>query len=151
MSSVRWDPFRDLLSLQERMNNLFEESLGRTTDSSTRVTEGTWSPPVDILEKEDEIILKAEVPGVKLDDVTLEIKNDVLTLTGTRHLGQKNQQENYHRIERSYGNFSRSFLLPGIVDMSKIQAKLKDGLLEVRLPKAKSSRAQPIPIEIRKT
>ncbi len=150
MSSVRWDPFRDLLSLQERMNNLFEESLGRSPDISTELSEGTWSPPVDILEKIDEIVLKAEVPGVKLDDVTLEIKNDILTLTGTRHLGQENKKENYHRIERSYGTFSRSFSLPGIVNQSGIQAKLKDGLLEVRLPKAEKGLEKPIPIEIRK-
>ena len=151
MSSVRWDPFRDLLSLQERMNNLFEESLGRSTDQPAKTTEGAWSPAVDILEKTDEIVLKAEVPGVKLDDVTLEIKNDVLTLTGIRLLGQENKTDNYHRIERSYGNFSRSFLLPGIVNMSGIQAKLKDGLLEVRLPKAEQGLDKPIPIEIRKT
>ncbi|HSG06575.1 MAG TPA: Hsp20/alpha crystallin family protein, partial [Nitrospiria bacterium] len=93
----------------------------------------------------------AEMPGVKLEDVSLQIKNDILTLSGIRHFSKETKKENYHRIERSYGTFSRSFSLPGSVDQSGIQAKLKDGLLEVRLPKADTARENPIPIEIRKS
>ncbi|HTN42493.1 MAG TPA: Hsp20/alpha crystallin family protein [Nitrospiria bacterium] len=150
MPPIRWDPFRDLLSLQERMNKLFEDSLVRSSSQLGDSSEGTWTPVVDILEKDDAIILKAELPGVRLDDVDLQIKDDVLILKGERHFEKETKKENYHRIERSYGTFSRSFTLPGIVDQSGISAKLKDGILEVKLPKARSTESKPIPIEIKK-
>lgn len=151
MGGIRWDPFRDLLSLQERMNKLFEESMGRTTGRTSELSEWDWEPLVDILEQKGEILLKAEMPGVKLEDVSLQVKNNVLTLSGIRHFSKETQKENYHRIERSYGKFSRSFSLPGIVDQSEIRAKLKNGLLEVRLPKSEGTKENPIPIEIRKS
>ncbi len=150
MPPIRWDPFRDLLSLQERMNKLFEDSLVRSTSKLGEISQGTWTPVVDILEKEDAIILKAELPGVRLDDVDLQIKDDTLVLKGERRFEKDARKENYHRVERSYGTFSRSFTLPGTVDQSGISAKLKDGLLEVKLPKARSVESKPIPIEIKK-
>jgi len=150
MPPIRWDPFRDLLSLQERMNKLFEDSMVRSTSQIGDASEGTWTPVVDILEKDDAIILKAELPGVRLEDVDLQIKDDVLILKGERQFEKETRKENYHRIERSYGTFSRSFTLPGIVDQSGISAKLKDGILEVKLPKARSMESKPIPIEIKK-
>ncbi|HET6464597.1 MAG TPA: Hsp20/alpha crystallin family protein [Nitrospiria bacterium] len=150
MPPIRWDPFRDLLSLQERMNKLFEDSLVRSTSQLGDASEGAWTPVVDILEKDDAIILKAELPGVRLEDVDLQIKDDVLILKGERKFEKETKKENYHRIERSYGTFSRSFTLPGIVDQSGISAKLKDGILEVKLPKARSMESKPIPIEIKK-
>jgi HSP20 family protein len=132
------------------MNKLFEDSLVRSSSQLGDSSEGTWTPVVDILEKDDAIILKAELPGVRLDDVDLQIKDDVLILKGERHFEKETKKENYHRIERSYGTFSRSFTLPGIVDQSGISAKLKDGILEVKLPKARSTESKPIPIEIKK-
>jgi HSP20 family protein len=138
MSPIRWDPFRDLLSLQERMNKLFEDSLVRSTGKLGEIAQSTWTPVVDILEKEDEIVLKAELPGVLLEDVDLQIKDDVLILKGERRFQKDTKKENYHRVERSYGIFSRSFTLPGIVDQAEISAKHKDGILEVKLPKARS-------------
>ncbi|MBI3610250.1 MAG: Hsp20/alpha crystallin family protein [Nitrospirae bacterium] len=150
MAIIRWDPFQDFLSLQERMNKLFEDSLIRSTLKPGEVPQGAWSPAVDILEKEDEIILKAELPGIQLDDVELQIKDDVLALKGERRFEKEAKKENYYCIERSYGIFSRSFTLPGIVDQTGISAKLKDGILEVKLPKVRSSESKPIPIEIKK-
>jgi len=150
MSPIRWDPFRDLLSLQERMNKLFEDSLVRSTGKLGEAAQSTWTPVVDILEQDEAIILKAELPGVLLEDVDLQIKDDVLILKGERRFQKDAKKENYHRVERSYGNFSRSFTLPGIVDQAEISAKLKDGILEVKLPKARSIASKPIPIEIKK-
>jgi HSP20 family protein len=132
------------------MNKLFEDSLVRSTSQHGDASESTWTPVVDILEKNDAIILKAELPGVRLEEVDLQIKDDVLILKGERQFEKETKKENYHRIERSYGTFSRSFTLPGIVDQSGISAKLKDGILEVKLPKARSMESKPIPIEIKK-
>ena len=150
MAIIRWDPFRDLLSLQERMNKLFEDNLARSPGPPGEPAQSTWTPAVDILEKDDEIILKAELPGVLLEDVDLQVRDDILNLTGKRRFERIAKKEHYHRVERSYGIFSRSFTLPGSVDPTKIRAKLKDGILEVRIPKARSVEAQPIPIEVRK-
>jgi len=129
---------------------LFEDSLVRSTGKMGDIAQSTWTPVVDILEKEDAIILKAELPGVLLEDVDLQIKNDVLILKGERRFQSEAKKENYHRVERSYGVFSRSFTLPGIVDQAEISAKLKDGILEVKLPKARSVASKSIPIEIKK-
>ena len=150
MALIRWDPFRDLLSLQERMNKLFEDSLVRTPGPPGEAAQSTWTPAVDILEKDDEIILNAELPGVLLEDVDLQVRDDILNLTGKRRFEKAAKQENYHRVERSYGVFSRSFTLPSSVDPNKIQAKLKDGILEVKIPKVRSMDHQPIPIEVKK-
>lgn len=146
MGLMKWDPFNDLLSLQERMNRLFEESLGRATGGEQGATVTSWSPAVDILEEKDEIILRAELPGIALEDVDLQIKDDVLVLRGERQFEQEAKKENYHRVERAYGAFSRSFKLPSIVDRDKIKAKLKDGILEVVLPKTRKIEPRSIPI-----
>ena len=135
MALTRWDPFDDLLSLQERINSLFEEGITRSEEARSDIAIETWSPAVDILEMEDQIILKAELPGVALEEVELEIQDDLLMLRGERHFAKETKGEKYHRIERAYGSFSRSFRLPSTIDQSKIQAKLKDGILHVTLPK----------------
>jgi len=149
MALTRWDPFRDLLSLQERMNKLFEDSLSRSATPGQDLPMSAWSPAVDILEKEDEIILKAELPGIALEDVDLQIRDDALILRGERHFDKETKKENYHRVERAYGSFSRSFTLPSIVDQSGIKAKLKDGILEVKLPKVPTVKPKAIPIEVK--
>ena len=148
MPRIQWDdPFQDLLSLQERMNRLFEDNLSRSATPEENQPVGTWWPAVDILEKESEIILKAELPGIALEEVDLQIQDDVLMLRGERHFERETKKENYHRVERAYGTFSRSFKLTSIVDKSGIKAKLKDGVLEVKLPKIMETRTRPIPIE----
>jgi len=149
MSIIKWDPFRDLLSLQERMNKLFEESLLQTGKERQDISIAGWSPAVDVMESDDEIVLKAELPGIELKDVEVLIKDNILTLRGERKFEKEEKKENYHRIERSYGAFQRSFTLPATVEQDKVKAKMKDGILEVRLPKAKEAKSKKIEIEVK--
>lgn len=148
MPKIQWeDPFRDLLSLQERMNRLFEDSLARSATPGQEQSVGGWWPAVDILENEGEIVLKAELPGIALEDVDLQMQDDVLLLRGERYFDHETKKENYHRMERAHGVFSRSFKLPSSIDRTKIKAKLKDGILEVKLPKISKGQSSVIPIE----
>lgn len=149
MSIKKWDPFRDLLSLQERMNKLFEESLLQTGKERQDISITGWSPAMDVMESDEEIVLKAELPGIELKDVEVLIKDNILTLRGERKFEKEEKKENYHRIERSYGAFQRSFTLPSTVEQEKVKAKMKDGVLEVRLPKAKGEKSKKIEIEVK--
>jgi HSP20 family protein len=134
MAISRWDPFRDLGLLQDRMNRMFDDAgRGWRADEPSATT--TWSPAVDIYETENEIMVQAELPGVDRKDITLNLENNVLTLKGERRFEKETKQENYHRIERSYGGFSRAFSIPAIVDEEKIRADYKDGILKIALPK----------------
>src|SRR2546430_3515383 len=130
MAVVRWDPFRDLSMLQDRMNRLFNDT-GRTwsPDGEASATT-TWSPAVDIFETEGEIVVKAELPGMERKDITLHLENNVLTLKGERRFEKETKDENYHRIERSYGGFSRAFSIPAMVDDEKNRADYKDCVLK---------------------
>ncbi len=134
---------KELLYLQERMNRAFEESI-RDKELSTQ--SGQWVPLVDIFEDDESIILRAELPGVKKDDIILDVSNGVLTLSGKKQFRHEEQCENYHMIERQYGTFRRSFSLPDIVDVDKIDAKYERGVLEVVLPKTENSITRQIPI-----
>ena len=125
MAISRWDPFRDLSLLQDRMNRLFDDAgRGWRADEPSATT--TWSPAVDIYETENEIMVQAELPGVDRKDITLSLENNVLTLKGERRFEKETKQENYHRIERSYGGFSRAFSIPATVDEEKIRADYKE-------------------------
>jgi len=146
MALIRWDPFRDLLTLQDRMDRLFEESLSRNRVFEQSLTSGLWSPAVDIYETEKEIILKAELPGLKKEDVSIEVTGNSLTLSGERSFEKDVREENYHRIERSYGSFSRTFSLSSTVDQDNVAAKFIDGILEIHIPKAEKSTARVIEI-----
>src|ERR1041384_2569462 len=134
MAVVRWDPFRDLSTLQDRMNRLFDDA-GRTWRNDEPAATTSWSPAVDIYETEGEIIVKAELPGVDRKDISLHLEKNVLTLKGERKFEKETKEENYHRIERAYGAFSRSFSIPATVDEEKIRADYKDGILKIALPK----------------
>jgi HSP20 family protein len=149
MSLIKWDPFRDLLSLQERMNKLFEESLFRSGKDQEDLTVGRWSPSVDVMENEQEIVIKAELPGIELKDVEVLIKDNLLTLRGERKFEKEEEKEDYHRIERAYGAFQRVFTLPASVEQDKVKAKMKDGILEIRLPKAKKELPKKVEIEVK--
>lgn len=145
MAIIRWDPFRDLTLLQDRMNRLFEEAnRGWRSDEPAATT--SWSPSVDIYETENEIVVKAELPGVDKKGIDLRIENNVLTLRGERRFEKETKDENYHRIERSYGAFSRSFSIPTLVDEEKISADYKDGVLNITLPKKEQARPKQITI-----
>lgn len=145
MAVIRWDPFRDLNVLQERMNRLFEDA-GRSLRSDEPASTTMWSPAVDIYETEGEIVVKAELPGVDRKDIHLHLENNVLTIRGERRFEKETKEDNYHRIERSYGGFSRSFSIPTTVDEEKIHADYKDGVLKVVLPKKEQAKPKQIQI-----
>ena len=129
------------------MNRLFEETVARGTVRE-EAKAGQWSPAVDILEAEAEIILRAEVPGVDLNAIDIQIKDNVLTLRGERTFENEVKKEHYYRIERSYGTFVRSFTLPGTIDQTCVEAQLRDGILEVKLPKRGAGAARVITVEV---
>ena len=146
MAITRWDPFRDLGLLQERMNRVFEDAAVRGWKNDEPSATTSWSPAVDIYETDNEIMVQAELPGVDRKDIALQLENNVLTLKGDRRFEKETNQENYHRIERSYGGFSRAFTIPTIVDEERIRADYRDGILKIALPKKEQSKARQIRI-----
>jgi len=142
---ARFDPFRDLSVLQDRVNRLFGDAYGAREEGVL----SNWVPAVDIFENEKkELVLKAELPDVKREDVSVTVENNMLTLSGDRKFDAEVKKEHYHRIERSYGRFSRSFSLPATVDTAKIAADFKDGLLTVRLPFREEAKPRAINIAV---
>ena len=152
MAIVRWDPFRDLATLQERMNRMFDESHRGVARSGAEdwALGGSWAPVVDIYEHEGSIVLKAELPGIDPKDVDVRLENNLLTLSGERKLDNEVKQDSYHRVERAYGSFTRSFTLPTVVDQEKIKADYKDGVLKVTLPKREEAKPKQISIGVSK-
>jgi HSP20 family protein len=153
MAIVRWEPFRDLVSFQDRMNRLFEDSfrgVARGPAEEDWALGGSWAPAVDIYEREGNLVLKAELPGIEAKDVDIRLENNVLTLRGERQFDNEVKRESYHRVERSYGTFSRSFTLPSVVDQEKIKAEYKDGVLRVTLPKKEEAKPKQISISVTK-
>lgn len=145
MAVTRWDPFRDLNMLQDRMNRLFDDA-GRRWRPDEPISTTAWSPAIDIFETEGEIVVKAELPGLERKDITVHLENNVLTLRGERRFEKEAKEENYHRIERSYGGFSRAFSIPMNVDEQSIIADYKDGILNIRLPKKEQAKPKQIKI-----
>jgi HSP20 family protein len=139
---TRWDPFRDLVFLQDRVSPLFTDGVDRFPAEAV----GPWMPPVDIYEEADRIVLRAEIPGVNREDIEVKLENGTLTLRGEKKQEKEVNTENAQRIERFYGTFSRSFILPTSVNAERIKATYKDGLLEVIVPKA--DEAKPKRIEV---
>jgi len=152
MAIVRWEPFRDLFSLQDRMNRLFDESYRGTNRGANDADEwalgGSWAPAVDIYEQDGNIVMKAELPGVDPKSVDIRLENNTLTLQGERKLDKEVKQDSYHRVERSYGAFSRSFTLPSVVDQGSIKAESKDGVLKLTLPKREEAKPRQIQINV---
>lgn len=149
MAIVRWlDPFRDLTSIQERMNQIFEDALSRSRGRDEGLRTGMWTPAVDIYEKNDAVVVKAELPGVEKDQISVEVKDGILTLRGERKFERDVKEESYHRIERSYGTFLRSFSLPVSVDQDKVKAAFRDGVLEVELPKKEQAKPKQVKVDI---
>ena len=150
MVIVRWlDPFRDLSAIQERMNQIFEDALARSRGREEGLRTGMWTPAVDIYENNDSVVVKAELPGVERDQISVEVKDGILTLRGERKFEKEVKEESYHRIERSYGNFQRSFSLPVSVEPDKVTARFKDGVLEVILPKKEQARTKQIQVDVK--
>ena len=145
MNLVTYDPFRELRGLQDEINRAFSSNFSRGGDNE--LTRGAWSPNVDIYENKDQIVLEAELPGMRPDDVDISIENNVLTLHGERKFEKKDDNDNFHRVERSYGSFTRSFTLPPTVAADTADATFDNGLL--RLTLAKREEAKPRRIEVK--
>jgi HSP20 family protein len=140
MSLIKWDPFRELNALNERVGSF----MGSNWDRALSTT--TWNPSVDIFENGNEVVIKAELPGMDAKDIEVKLEDNVLTLKGERRFEKEAKEENYHRVEREYGVFSRSFSLPAAVNGDKVTAEYKDGILKVLLPKKEETKAKPIKI-----
>lgn len=147
MAITRWRPFRDLVTVQDEMNRFFENFLGRPL-ARTEWIEDAWSPSVDISETKDNLIIKAEIPGMKKDDIEISIHDSILTLKGEKKQEKEEKDINYHRIERSYGSFYRSFTLPTSVKADKVKATYKEGVLNITLPKTEEDKPKEIPINV---
>src|SRR5713101_7086047 len=137
----RWDPFRGISTLQEQMSRMFEDTLRGRTDQSAITT---WAPAVDIYETEHELVAKADLPDVAEKDLDIRVENNVLTIRGERKFEQNVSEDNYLRVERAYGSFSRSLSLPNTVNTEAIQAEYRNGVLTVRMPKREESKPKQI-------
>lgn len=146
MTIVRYDPFRDLRTLQEEVNRLFSTNLTRAFGDDEGIGRGAWSPSVDIYENKDQIVLEAELPGMKQEDFDLSIENNVITLRGERRFEKTQETDNYHRVERSYGAFTRSFTLPQTVSGEGATAEYHNGVLRVTLPKREEAKPRRIQV-----
>ena len=146
MTIVRYDPFRDLRTLQEEVNRLFSTNLTRAFDDEG-IGRGAWAPSVDIYENKDQIVLEAELPGMKQEEFDLSIENNVITLRGERKFEKTDETDNYHRVERSYGSFTRSFTLPQTVSAEGATAEYSNGVLRVTLPKREETKARRIEVK----
>ena len=144
---VKFDPFRDMVTLRDRMDRLFEDSLSKARGGEEEFGITTWAPAVDIYETKDNLVIKAEIPGIEKKDVSIEVKDNTLKLKGERKYEKDVKEENYHRMECSYGSFQRTFSLPATVDQEKISASFKNGMLEVTLPKKEEKKPKQIEIK----
>lgn len=142
---IRWNRFRNTSNLQEQVNRLFESSFPARSEASILTT---WAPVVDIYETEDDLVIKADLPDVNEQELDVRVENNMLTIGGERKFEDKVKEENYLRIERSYGSFSRSFSLPTTVNTEAIKAEYKNGVLTVELPKRAESKPKQVKINV---
>jgi HSP20 family protein len=149
---VRWDPFREFAQLQDRFNRVFNDTYGRPGNAGSDeglMTSGHWVPPVDIYQNgQQELVLKAELPDLTREDIDITVDNDTLTIRGEKKISSEVKEEQYHRIERHYGAFSRSFSLPPTVDGTKVSADYKNGVLTVRLPLREEAKPRQIKVDV---
>jgi HSP20 family protein len=147
MAITRWRPFRDEVSIQDEMNRLFDDFFGHPF-TRREWTEETWSPSVDVSETKDNVIVNAEIPGMSKDDIQVSVQDNILTLSGEKKQEKEEKNVGYHRIERSYGSFRRSFTLPTFVQTDKVKAAYKGGILKITLPKTEEVKLKEIPISV---
>lgn len=143
---TRWDPFRGLSSVQEQMNRMFEDSFFRGWGDDSAITR--WSPAVDIYETAGELVIKADLPDINEKDLDIRIENNTLTIRGDRKFENTVSEDNYLRVERAYGSFTRSFSLPNTVDTEAIQADYRNGVLTVKLPKREEAKPKQIKVSV---
>lgn len=145
---TRYTPSGEFRSLQSQVNRLFEPFLGRVLNDED-LASGTWAPPVDVIEEKDAILVTAEIPGMKQENIDIQYENGVLTLRGTREFEKESKEKTYHRVERVYGQFVRSFTLPRSVNAEKISATYENGVLEIRVPKLEEAKPKQIRIGVK--
>jgi HSP20 family protein len=149
MAISGWDPSRDMDTLQQRMNKLFEDSLARGKSTEDQFPAGAWTPAVDIFETAERVVIRADLPGIEQKNIDLRIEENTLILRGERTFAKEENQEDFLRIERSYGSFHRTFRLPSSVDDNSVQATHDHGVLEVTLLKNEDARAKSIKVEVK--
>ena len=148
MAIVRWDPFREFAGMQDRLNRVLGAGYGRTAGDDV-MNRGAWLPPVDIYSNGNhELVIKAEIPDMKRDDIDVTVENNTLTIRGEKKVQENVTEEQFHRVERSYGTFTRSFSLPNTVDPNKVQADYKDGVLTIKLPFREEAKPKQIKVNV---
>ena len=148
MALVKWDPFRDVAELQNRINRMFDESFGRSRELDAEMSLRSWRPAVDIFETENGIVVAAELPGVVKENVSVEVKDEVLTIKGERLANPKIKEESYYRRERLYGPFKRTFTLHQNIQPDLIKATFKDGILEIEIPSPLKEQPKQITVNV---
>jgi HSP20 family protein len=143
---TRWEPFREFSTLQDRMNRLFRETQGNSQDES--LTSSSFAPAVDVYEDEHNVTLKIEVPGIDEKDIDVRIENNTLTVHGERKIEKEEKEENYRRVERQYGSFTRTFNLPPTVDPEKVRADYDKGVLQITLPKKAEAKPKQVKVNV---
>jgi len=146
MALVRWNPAREMDHFQRDMNRFFSNHWGER--EATENIAGNWTPAVNIFEDDDQYSVAVALPGLSQDDVTVNVENNMLTISGERELEHEEQREHYARIEQHYGSFNRSFTLPSTIDVGKIEAKMKDGVLSISLPKREETKPKSIAVKV---
>jgi HSP20 family protein len=149
MAIVRFEPFSNLMTAQREFDRFFKEAFNPYYGEGELSTR-TWAPPVDIYETENDIVLKAELPGVDPKDVEVKVEDNTLYMKGERKFEKEVKNESYHRVERSYGSFARSFSLPNSISTDKVKAEFKDGLLTLTLPKREEAKPRTVKIDVSK-
>ena len=145
MTLVKWEPFRDLMAMQDRMTRLIDETLSRIMKEE--VGKGVWSPPVDILERGNEVVLKIDLPGVSQNEIEVRVEENTLIVQGERRFIKEVLDESYIQIERPYGTFRRVFNIPRAIDQENVKASSKDGVLQVILPKRQGAQLKQVLVE----
>ncbi len=147
MAMIRWTPLRGVMSFRDEMDRLLGDLYGRMSLSGESY-EGDWLPAMDIKETDSEVVASIELPGLSKDQIKVSVKNDILTISGEKKSDKTEERENLHRVERTYGCFKRSVVLPVEVDSDNVKASFKDGVLKVTLPKVESKTPKEIPVQV---
>lgn len=147
MAIVKYNPFRELRTMQDQMNRMLDMAWNR--EFGEELKEGVWQPPVDIYEDDQSVVIKAEIPDVDQKDIDIRIENNTLTLRGERKHASEVKKENYYRVERYFGHFQRSFSLPSSIDQEKVQAACDKGILTITLPKRAEKKPKQISVEVK--
>ena len=146
---TRWDPFRELNTLQDRMNRLFQDSFGpQGSRSDEPLVSGAFVPAVDVYKDEHNVVIKLEAPGIDQKDIDIRVENQVLTIRGERNFERTEKQENFQRVERQYGSFSRSFTLPNSLDTDSVNAEYANGVLKITMAKRAEAKPKQIKVNI---